>query len=46
MQEHVYKYGAIYDTPELMKMATENETQAYDFLNYLDNKYKRIYNLK
>ncbi|MDD4093663.1 MAG: carboxypeptidase M32 [Methanothrix sp.] len=46
MQEHVYKYGAIYDTPELMKMATGNETQAYDFLNYLDNKYKRIYNLK
>lgn len=46
MQEHVYKYGAIYDTPELMKMATGNETQAYDFLNYLDNKYKRIYDLK
>lgn len=46
MQEHVYKYGAIYETPELMKMATGNETQAYDFLNYLTNKYKRIYNLK
>ena len=43
MHEHVYKYGAIYDTPELMKRATGNETQAYDFLNYLDNKYKKIY---
>jgi carboxypeptidase Taq len=46
MQEHVYKYGAIYDTPELMKKATGNETEAYDFLNYLNSKYKRIYNLK
>ena len=46
MQEHVYKYGAIYDTPELMKKATGNETEAYDFLNYLNSKYKRIYNIK
>ena len=46
MSEHVYKYGAIYDTPELMKKATGNETEAYDFLNYLDNKYKKIYSLK
>jgi carboxypeptidase Taq len=46
MQDHVYKYGAIYDTPELMKMATGNETQAYDFLKYLTNKYNGIYNLK
>jgi carboxypeptidase Taq len=45
MKEHVYQYGAIYDAPELMKMATGNETEAYDFLNYLDNKYKTIYNL-
>ena len=45
MQEHVYKYGAIYDTPELMKKATGNETEAYDFLNYLNSKYKKIYNL-
>jgi len=46
MQEHVYKYGAIYDTPELMKKATGNETEAYDFLNYLNSKYKKIYNFK
>jgi carboxypeptidase Taq len=46
MQEHVYKYGAIYDTPELMKKATGNEAGAYDFRNYLDSKYERIYNLK
>ena len=46
MQEHVYIYGAIYDTPELMKKATGNETEAYDFLNYLNSKYKKIYNLK
>jgi carboxypeptidase Taq len=46
MQEHVYKYGAIYDTPELMKKATGNETEAYDFLNYLNSKYNKLYNLK
>ncbi|VVB71140.1 Thermostable carboxypeptidase 1 [uncultured archaeon] len=46
MQEHVYKYGATYDTPELIKKATGNETEAYDFLNYLDSKYKKIYNFK
>jgi len=46
MHEHVYKYGAIYDTPELMKKATGNEMEAYDFLSYLNSKYKKIYNLK
>ena len=45
MQEHVYKYGAVFDTPELMKKATGNETEAYDFLNYLNSKYEKIYNL-
>lgn len=46
MQEHIYKYGGIYNTSELMKNATGNETEAYDFLNYLNSKYKEIYNLK
>jgi carboxypeptidase Taq len=45
MEEHIYKYGAVYDTPELMKIATSNETEANDFLEYLDAKYKEIYNL-
>ncbi|OPY51371.1 MAG: Carboxypeptidase Taq (M32) metallopeptidase [Methanosaeta sp. PtaU1.Bin112] len=46
MAEHIYRYGAIYDTPELMKMATGNETQARFFLSYLDNKYGEIYDLQ
>ncbi|MGB5100493.1 MAG: carboxypeptidase M32 [Methanothrix sp.] len=41
MQEHVYKYGAVFDTPHLMKKATGNETEAYDFLNYLNSKYDK-----
>ena len=45
MREHIYKYGAVFDTPELMKKATGNETEPYDFLNYLEAKYKKIYNL-
>jgi carboxypeptidase Taq len=46
MHEHVYKYGAIYDTSELMKKATGKETEAFYFLNYLNSKYKKIYNFK
>lgn len=42
MDEHVYEYGAIYNTSELMKNATGNETQASDFLNYLNTKYGQI----
>lgn len=46
MQEHIYKYGSIYNTTELMKKATGNETEPYDFLKYLNGKYKKLYNLK
>jgi carboxypeptidase Taq len=45
MYEHVYKYGAIYDTPELMKQVTGNETEPYYFLNYLNSKYRKIFNI-
>jgi carboxypeptidase Taq len=45
MEEHVYKFGSIYDAPELMKMATGNETQVYDFLSYLEGKYGALYPL-
>jgi carboxypeptidase Taq len=45
MAEHVYRYGAVFDTPKLMKNATGNETEANDFLNYLKSKYEKIYNL-
>jgi len=45
MAEHVYRYGAVFDTPKLMKNATGNETEAYDFLSYLKSKYEKIYNL-
>jgi carboxypeptidase Taq len=46
MDEHVYRYGAIYNTSELMKNATGNETQPSYFLNYLDTKYGQIYGFK
>lgn len=46
MREHVYKYGAIYDTPELMKKATGNETETCAFLNYLKSKHKKMYNFE
>jgi carboxypeptidase Taq len=43
MEEHVYRYSSIYDAPELMKRATGNETEVYDFLNYLKGKYEAMY---
>jgi carboxypeptidase Taq len=43
MEEHIYRYGSIYDARELMKRATGNETEVYDFLNYLESKYGAIY---
>jgi carboxypeptidase Taq len=46
MAEHVYRYGAVFDTPKLMMKATGNETEAYDLLNYLKSKYEKIYNLQ
>lgn len=45
MYEHVYRYGAIYDANDLMKNATGKETEPYYFLNYLNEKYKGLYNI-
>lgn len=46
MHEHIYRHGGIYNTTELMKNATGREAEPYDFLNYLINKYKKIYNIQ
>jgi carboxypeptidase Taq len=43
MEEHIYRYGSIYDARELMKRATGNETQVNDFLSYLEGKYRAMY---
>jgi carboxypeptidase Taq len=40
MKDHVYKYGSIYEVPELMKLASGKDTDFTDFLIYLGNKYR------
>jgi len=45
MKEHIYKYGAVYTSSELVKKATGKELTSEDFINYLNNKYRVIYEL-
>lgn len=45
MYEHIYRYGSIYEVPDLIKKATGKETDSSDFLNYLKSKYKKLYHL-
>ncbi len=45
MYEHIYRYGSIYEVPDLMKTATGMETDSSDFLSYLKSKYEMLYHL-
>jgi carboxypeptidase Taq len=45
MYEHIYRYGSIYEVPDLMKRATGKETDPSDFLRYLKGKYEKLYSL-
>ena len=41
---NVHEYANLYDPSNLIKKITGEELQAKYFLQYLDNKYKEIYN--
>ena len=45
LRENVYKYGALYDTDELIKKITGKELSSEYFMNYLKIKYSEIYNI-
>lgn len=45
LKENVHKYGAIYTPAELIKKVTGEELTAKYFLQYLNEKYSKIYNL-
>lgn len=45
LKENVHKYGAIYTPVELIKKVTGEELTAKYFLQYLNEKYSKIYNL-
>jgi len=43
MRDKIHKYGAIYTPSELCKRATGSELNIKDYIEYLTNKYSRIY---
>ncbi|WP_461204928.1 carboxypeptidase M32 [Clostridium sp. DL1XJH146] len=45
LKENVHKHGSIYKPAHLIKMITGEELNAKYFIEYLNNKYKEIYNL-
>jgi len=45
LRENIHKYGAIYTPSELIKKVTGEELTAKYFIEYLNNKYSKIYNL-
>lgn len=46
LNENVHKYGALYTPTELIKNITGEELNSKYFLEYLNNKYSKIYDLK
>ncbi len=45
LRENIHKYGALYDTNELIKKITGKELSPEHFMNYLRIKYSEIYNI-
>lgn len=43
LKDNIHQYGCIYSPEELIKKVTGEEIQTKYFLNYLENKYKKIY---
>jgi carboxypeptidase Taq len=41
--ENVHKYGNLYDPADLIKLITGDELRIEPFLNYLDDKYSKLY---
>lgn len=46
LEENVHVHGAIYNPGELIKLCTGEELSVEPFLDYLNNKYSKIYDLK
>ena len=44
LKENVHECANLYDPSDLIKRITGEELQAKYFIEYLDNKYKKIYN--
>ena len=45
LKEHIHKYGCRYDADEVLKMATGESFDVNYYLDYLEEKYTKLYNL-
>jgi carboxypeptidase Taq len=43
LAENIHRYGALYDPEDLMKKVTNEEINPNHYLEYLNNKYSRLY---
>ena len=43
LKEHIHKYGFRYEAPELMKMVSGEEFNVNYYLDYLEEKYTKLY---
>jgi carboxypeptidase Taq len=46
LKEHIHKYGCRYDADDIMKIATGREFDVNVYLDYLEEKYTKLYHLK
>ena len=46
LRENIHKYGCRYDAKEVMEKATGEDFDPKYYIDYLKNKYERVYNLK
>ncbi|MDD6370337.1 carboxypeptidase M32 [Galactobacillus timonensis] len=45
LKEHIHRYGALYDAGTMVKMASGEPFDARYYLDYLEDKYSRLYSL-
>ena len=46
LRDHIHKYGALYDSQEIIKMCTGEEFDPNIYVDYLIDKYSKLYDIK
>ena len=46
LKEHIHRYGCRYDADEIMRIATGSDFDVKIYLDYLEEKYTKLYHLK
>ena len=46
LKDHLHHYGNMYEADELIRMATGEPFNVSYYLDYLEDKYTRLYDLK